>query len=206
MEARLECHELAAARVALGEAHGAFVGLGAGVAEEGLLQLAGGDLGELLRQGADGGHVIDVAAGVDDLVGLGLGGLQDGRVVVAGVGHRDAGETVDVLFAVDVVEPGALAVVDHDRLDALDEAGHDVVAVLVLDTHGIDHPSSDVACRSGLSWWVCARFYQSRQTVRPRTAGRTHPSTAAALAKLSGRMRLRQPTRRGHRWTTTCPA
>ena len=65
--------------------------------------------------------------------------------MVAGVGHRDAGEAVDVLLAVGVVEHGALAVVDHDRLDALDEAGHDVVAVLVLDTHGIDHPSSDVA-------------------------------------------------------------
>ena len=64
--------------VALGEAHGAFVGLGAGVAEEGLLQLARGDLGELLGQGADGGHVVDVAAGVDDLVGLRLGGLDDG--------------------------------------------------------------------------------------------------------------------------------
>ena len=80
MEARLEGHELGLAGVALGEAHGALVGLGAGVAEEGLLQIAGRDLGELLGELADGGHVVDVGAGVDELVGLRLGGLDDGRL------------------------------------------------------------------------------------------------------------------------------
>ena len=111
MEARLEGDELALAGVALGQAHGALVGLGARVGEEALLQAAGGDLGQLLGELADLGHVVDVGAGVDDLVGLGLGGLDDGAVVVAGVGDRDAGEAVDVLGAVGVAEQGAVAVI-----------------------------------------------------------------------------------------------
>ena len=107
-----------------------------------LLQLAGGDLGELLGQGADARHVVDVRAGVDELVGLRLGGVEDLGVVVAGVGHADAGEAVDVLRAVGVVEQRSVAAVRDHRLDALHEPGHDVVAILFLHTHAIDHPSA----------------------------------------------------------------
>ena len=199
MEARLDGHELGLAGVALGEAHGALVGFGAGVAEEGLLEVAGGDLGELLGQGADGRHVVDVAAGVDELVGLRLGGLDDGRVVVAGVGDRDAGEAVDVLFAVDVVEPGALAVVDHDRLDAFDEAGHDVVAILVLDTHAIDHPSSDVFL-AGCCAWIGAAPGWGRAWTEPGVR---------AILPAPGRVAARPSTGRIHHparpRSTSCP-
>ena len=112
------------------------------VGEEGLLQGAGGDLRELLGEGGDGLHVVDVGAGVHELVGLRLGGLEDPAVAVTGVGDADAGEAVDVLGAVGVVEQGPVAVVGDHRLDALHEPGHDVVAVLLLHTHGIDHPSA----------------------------------------------------------------
>ena len=158
MEARLDGEELALAAEALGEPEGAFDGLGAAVAEEGLLQFAGGDLGELLGQGADAGHVVDVRAGVHELVCLGLGGLEDLGVVVTSVGHRDAGEAVDVLGAVGVVEVRPVTVVGHDRFHPLDEPGHDVVAVLVLDTHVIDHPSEWLLIQKA---WVCRRFYQA---------------------------------------------
>ena len=66
--------------------------------------VAGRDLGELLGERADRLDVVDVGAGVDELVGLGHGGVQDLLVVVAGVGDADAGEAVDVLGAVGVVE------------------------------------------------------------------------------------------------------
>src|SRR5665647_1955171 len=59
------------------------------------------------------------------------------------VGHGNAGEAVDVLGAVGVVEQSSVAVVGDHRLDAFDEPGHDVVAVLFLHTHGIDHLSAD---------------------------------------------------------------
>ncbi len=90
----------------------------------------------------DGLDVVDVGAGVHELLGLGHGGLEDLLVVVPGVGHADAGEAVDVLGAVGVVEQGSVAVVGDHRLDALHEPGHDVVAVLFLHTHGIDPPSA----------------------------------------------------------------
>ena len=143
MEARLDGEELVLAAVALGEAERALDGLGAAVAEEGLLQVAGRDLGELLGQRADRLHVVDVGAGVDELVGLGDGRVQDLLVVVAGVGDADAGEAVDVLGAVGVVEERPVTVVGDHRLDALDEPRHDVVAVLFLHTHAIDSPSAD---------------------------------------------------------------
>ena len=142
MEAALEGHELHGVRVAFSEAHGALVGLGAGVAEEALLERARGDLGEALGELDGGRHVVGVGAGVDELVGLRLGGRDDGAVAVTGVGDADAGEAVDVLGAVGVVEQGSVAVVGDHRLDALHEPGHHVVTVLVLHTHGIDHPFS----------------------------------------------------------------
>ena len=142
VEARLDGEELTPAAVALGEAEGALDGLGAAVAEEALLQPARRDLGELLGQGADAGDVIDVRAGVDELVGLRLGGVEHLGVVVTGVGDADAGEAVDVLRAVGVVEQRPVAVIRDHRLDALHEPGHDVVAILFLHTHAIDHPSA----------------------------------------------------------------
>ena len=75
---------------------------------------------------------------MDELVGLGDGGVEDLLVVVPGVGDADAGEAVDVLGAVGVVEEGAVAVVRDHRLDALHEPRHHVVAVLFLHTHAID--------------------------------------------------------------------
>ena len=63
--------------------------------------------------------------------------------MVTGVGDTDAGEAVDVLGAVGVVEKSAVAVVRDHRFHALHEPGHDVIAVLFLHTHGIDHPSAN---------------------------------------------------------------
>ena len=80
---------------------------------------------------------------MDELVRLGDGGVQDLLVVVAGVGDADAGEAVDVLGAVGVVEVGPVTVVGDHRLDALHEPGHDVVAVLFLHAHAIDSPSAN---------------------------------------------------------------
>jgi len=141
VEARLDGEELALAAVALGEAEGTLDRLGAAVAEEGLLQSAGGHLGELLGEGADAGHVVHVRAGMDELLGLCLGGLQDLGVVMPGVGDADAGEAVDVLCAVGVVEERPIAAVRDHRFDALHEPGHHVVAILFFHTHVIDHPS-----------------------------------------------------------------
>ena len=143
VEARLDGEELVLAAVALGEAEGALDGLGAAVAEEGLLQVPGRDLGELLGERADGLHVVDVGARVHELLGLRDGGVEDLAVVVPGVGDADAGEAVDVLGAVGVVEKSPFAVVGDHRLDALHEPGHHVVAVLFLHTHAIDSPSAD---------------------------------------------------------------
>ena len=98
---------------------------------------------QLLGERADRLHVVDVGAGVNELVDLLVGGGEDLVVAVAGVDHGDAGEAVDVLGAVGVPDGGALGAVHDHRLDALDEPGHDVVAVLFLHTHGIDHPSAN---------------------------------------------------------------
>ena len=169
VEARLEGHELASAAVTLGQAEGALDGLGAAVAEEALLQPAGGDLGELLGESPDRLDVVDVRTGVHELVGLRLGGVEHLRVVVAGVGDADAGEAVDVLGAVGVEEQSPVAVVGDHRLDALDEPGHDVVAVLFLHTHGIDHPSAhaDATVDNGVGCAAeCTRGAGSRERRR----------------------------------------
>jgi len=79
---------------------------------------------------------------MDELLGLCLGGLQDLGVVMPGVGDADAGEAVDVLCAVGVVEEGPVAPLGDHRLDALHEPGHDVVAILLFHSHGIDSPST----------------------------------------------------------------
>ena len=103
-----EGDELPLAGVRLGQAHGRLDALGAGVAEEGLLQAARRDLGQLLGQLGHDRHVIDVGRGVDDLVHLRLGGGDHARVAVPGVDDGDAGEAVDVLRAVLVPDGRAL--------------------------------------------------------------------------------------------------
>ena len=122
------------------------------------------------------------------LVGLRLGGLDDGAVAVAGVGDADAGEAVDVLGAVGVVEQGALAVVGDDRLDALHEPGHDVVAVLLLHTHGIDHPSANARIDNGQGVQR-QRVSDGSWAGGAARARRGGPEQAALLARADSRWR-----------------
>ena len=166
VEAGLESHELALAGVALGEPHGAFDGLGARVGEEGLLQAPGVISRQQLGEVGGGLHVVDVGAGVHQLVGLRLGGLDDPAVAVTGVGDADAGEAVDVLGAVGVVEQSSVAVVGDDRLDPLHEPGHDELAVLLFHTHVIDHPSATTRVDNGQERGA-AEAYQTGETAKP---------------------------------------
>ena len=88
------------AGVRLGQAHRRLDPLGPGVAEEGLLQAAGRDHGQVLGEAADDRDVVDVGRRVDQLVELRLGGGDHLRVAMPGVDDGDAGEAIDVLGAV----------------------------------------------------------------------------------------------------------
>ena len=57
---------------------------------------------------------VDVGTAVDELVELGLRGLDDRLVGVAGVRHRDPGEDVEVLGAVVVDERATVGALDGD--------------------------------------------------------------------------------------------
>ena len=121
--------------VPLGQPGRALDRLGPAVAEEGLLEIAGGDLSQLLGQVGDHLDVIEVGRTVDQPLHLPSRGRQHGFVSVAGVDHRDAGETVDEARAV-VAEVGrALGPVDHQRVDGRQEPGVDVLLVLLPGVH-----------------------------------------------------------------------
>ena len=124
-----ERDELVLAGVGLGQAHRRLDPLGPGVAEEGLLQAARGDLGQALAEEPDDRHVIDVGRGVDHLVHLRLGGGDHLRVAVSGVDDGDTGEAVDVLRAVLVPDRRPLRLADRDRLDRGDERRGHVVPI-----------------------------------------------------------------------------
>ena len=119
VEAAEEGDELVAAGVIAGQLEGGLDGLGAGVAEVDAFGLAaGGEGGELLGE-VDHVLVIEVGAGhVDEAFGLPANGFDDARVAVAGGDDGDAGVEVEEAVAVDVVDHGAFAVVDDQRVVA----------------------------------------------------------------------------------------
>ena len=121
--------ELVLAGVGLGQAHGRLDPLGAGVAEETLLQAARGDLGQALAEETDDRDVIDVGRRVDHLVHLRFGGGDHLRVAVSGVDDGDTGEAIDVLRAVLIPDGGPFGLADRDRLDRGDERRGHVVPI-----------------------------------------------------------------------------
>ena len=99
------------AHVAAGQLDAGLVGLGAGIAEEGLAMMAGAQqqAGQLQLL-----FLIEEVADVPELVGLGFQGGADLVVAVAQGGHRNAGQQVHIFLTVHVPQPRALAS-DHSH-------------------------------------------------------------------------------------------
>src|SRR5690606_37812372 len=135
VEAVLGRHEVVSAgalAVLDRELVGGLVGLRAGVGEEdpgGAAEQGDQPLGEQHL-----GLVQEQVAGVRDRRDLLRHRLDEGGVGVAERDDRDAGDEVEVLLAVDVPHPGALASGQRDRRDAV--VGHEgLVEALVQATH-----------------------------------------------------------------------
>ena len=115
MEAALEAHHRGAARRRAGELHRVLHGLRPCVEEGCLAVAAAGDVDEAFGQ-LDVGLVRDHReVGVRDLGSLPLHRLDDLRVRIAHQLAAEAAREVHPRVAVDVGEPGALAVVDDGR-------------------------------------------------------------------------------------------
>ena len=104
-----------------------FVGLGAGVGEEHLLEAA--VLADQLTD-LDGGLVVVVVGAVHQALGP-VQRLHDGGMVVAQAVDGDAAHKVQELVPVQVPDPGALAVIHHDG-----HTGMVSVQILVSDGDG----------------------------------------------------------------------
>ena len=86
--------------------------LGAGVHRQ--HHVLAGELGQPLREGAEL-VVVERPAGQGEAVQLRLGGLDEPRVPVPEVERRVRRQQVEVALALDVGDPGTLAVGDDDR-------------------------------------------------------------------------------------------
>ena len=134
MEAFVEGDDLVAAGVAAPEARDldhVFVGLGAGVGEEGFV--AAGEFGEALGEEHHVGVVVEVGA-VGQHFGLADDGGGDVRVAVAAGQGGDAGGEVDVLHAVNV---GDLAAVALEERHCGGIGVHEVLLVQVGNVVGL---------------------------------------------------------------------
>ena len=111
--------------VASGQLHGALDSLGAAVAEEHQVEAAVLDesLGQLQL-----GNGVELVGGLDQGASLLGDGLGDGRMAVAQLIHRPAGDEVQVLLAVGVPDLGAVAPDDDHRL-----AAHRLGVILLFD-------------------------------------------------------------------------
>jgi len=126
---------LCLAREPLGQSHRAFDRLGAAVREEGLLELARGDLGQLLGQIGHHLHVVEIRAAVDQALHLLASGREHLLVAVTGVDYRDPGKTVDEAAAVLAVVGRAVGPVDHERINRRQEPRVHVLLVLLFRVH-----------------------------------------------------------------------
>ena len=155
----MERDEFVFSGVETGQLHGAFDSFGAAVAEESFCQSTRRDVAQFFREIGDGLHMINVGRAVDELVHLRFGGGDHPGLIVAGVDHRDAGEAVEILAAVDVSDFDAAGLIDHDRHDRLHEAGHHVVFVFLdcvghecLVIKSINHEGHEGSLRKALKW------------------------------------------------------
>src|SRR5580704_3622823 len=131
VKAGVESDELVLTGVKTRQLHGAFNGFCAAVAEESLGESARCDVRNLLGKIGNWLHVVDVGRAVDEFVHLGFGSGDDLWIIVSGVDHGDARETVEVLATVHVRDNGSAGVVDDDRHNRLHEAGHHIVFVFL---------------------------------------------------------------------------
>ena len=138
MQAAAQGDELAAAGVNLGKECRAFVRLGAGGAEEALLQIAGRDARELLGEVDEVLREVDVADVLESFRLCGDGG-GDFRIAVSAVDDGDARETVEITPPLVVVEVLHLAAHDLPRFTVkMPETGHDVFFLFFEDGSGAD--------------------------------------------------------------------
>ena len=138
MEGTLQRDEFLFLGELFGKAHGSFVGLGATAPEEALLQSPRRDLGQFLREVGHSGDVIDVRTAVDQLVHLGLGGLQHGWVAMPRIHHGDAREEVGVSLPILVRDLGTLRLNHNHGLHCLHEGGVHIFSVFLLGVHGFN--------------------------------------------------------------------
>src|SRR5436309_4119002 len=110
-----ERHDLAAPGVDLRHHHRGLVGLGAAGGEEALLELPRGDARELLGQLDDRDRGVE-RRDVPQPIDLRLDGGVDLVVAVTHRDGEDATEEVQVLAAVEVADPHAFPLGEHDRL------------------------------------------------------------------------------------------
>jgi hypothetical protein len=73
---------------------------------------------------------------VNELLHLRLRGGDDLEIAVARVDHGNSAEAIEILAAVDVRDSGSAGAIDYDRRSRLQEAGHDVMFVLL---NGVCH-------------------------------------------------------------------
>jgi hypothetical protein len=88
--------------------------LGARVAKERFLLIAGSNLRQLLPERRSGFVWMQVRAAVNELVKLVLGGFDDSFVSVADIRHCDTGKDVEILVAIEVFDGTALSTFDWD--------------------------------------------------------------------------------------------
>src|SRR5437764_584160 len=105
----------------LGKPHRPFIRLGAGATEEALPLFSHGGTyrhnpRELLGKLSDHRHVINVGTAMHELVHLFAGGGKDPRMVVPRIDDRDAGEAIEIRFAVNVRERAPFRRRDDDWL------------------------------------------------------------------------------------------
>ena len=118
VEAVCQRDQLLLARVLLGQPHRPLERLGPAVAEESFLQLARRHRRQPLGQLRGHRRVVHVRAAVHQLIKLRLGRLDDPRVVVPAVHHRDPAETVEVPPAVRPNHFQPLGPLDRHRLES----------------------------------------------------------------------------------------
>jgi hypothetical protein len=113
VEAAVEDHDLPARARLADDLEGRLVGLGAGVREVHATpdRARGQPLGQRLHRPGE-----EEVGHVHQLAGLGAHRLHDPGMAVAGVADGDAGQEVEVLVAVRVPQPHALAADELDRL------------------------------------------------------------------------------------------
>src|SRR6266850_7116992 len=174
------------AGVEAGELQRAFDGFGAAVAEKSFRKIfSRRDVGDFLGEVSDRLHVIEIRRTVNELLHLRFCGGDDLRVAVACVDHGNSREAIEIFAAVDVCDRGTAGAIDYDRRDRLQEAGHDIIFVLL---NGVCHWESfqakgpvSVWCEEQLDYTFAGIGKSEVEPVKGRREAQVHDLWAKAM-------------------------